>query len=251
LSLTSGGRIFFKEVKLLLQNAAALHDVAADIAEQVRGPLAIGCLLTFAQIVLPELRRTFEDQFPEVRIRQYERHQAQIFEMLQRSEIDLALTYDLGLPQDVQFEPLVELPPYVMLPEGHALARAKSVTLEQLADEPMILLDLPFSRDYFLSVFHQRDIRPRIAERTADIATMRSMVANGFGYGIANMRPVNQLSPDGKPLCFVPLESELRPLMLGIASPISERRTRTIQAFTDHCRAFARTNRLFKTSRQD
>ena len=41
-----------------------------------------------------------------------------------------------------------------------------------------------------------KGLRPSIAERTGDIAVMRSMVANGFGYGIANMRPVNRLSPD-------------------------------------------------------
>lgn len=110
LSLTSGGRVLLKEAIRLLSDAEGLHSIAGTISDLVRGPLAIGCLLTFAQIVLPELRRRFEQQHPEVRIRQYERNQGQLLEMLQRGEIDVALTYDLELSQDFSFKPLVSLP---------------------------------------------------------------------------------------------------------------------------------------------
>ncbi len=237
LTLTAGGRIFLKEAARLLNDADALHDIAGDIAEKVRGPLAVGCLLTFAQIVLPSLRKKFEHIYPDVRIRQFERNQGQLLDMLQRGEIDLALTYDLELSQDVSFEPLMLVPAYVMLPEGHRLASQASITTAELADEPMVLLDLPFSREYFLSAF-QGSVRPNIAERTGDIAVMRTMVANGFGYGIANMRPLNSLAPDGKPLVFVPLAGALRPLALGVALPSSDHRTQTVQAFIDHCRRF-------------
>jgi len=247
LALTAGGRLFLKEAARLLNDADALHDIAGDIAEKVRGPLAIGCLLTFAQIVLPALRRKFEDAYPDVRVRQFERNQGQLFEMLQRGEIDAALTYDLELSQDMTFEPLMQLPAYVMLPAAHRLAARAGITPEELVDEPMVLLDLPYSREYFLSAF--QGLRPRIAERTGDIAVMRSMVANGFGYGIANMRPLNTMSPDGKLLVFVPLLGDLRPLMMGIALPNAEHRTLTVQAFIDHCRRFVVEQGVFGTER--
>ncbi|MBR2689434.1 MAG: LysR family transcriptional regulator [Aquamicrobium sp.] len=249
LSLTAGGRVFLKEAARLLADADALHDVAGDIAEKVRGPLAIGCLLTFAQIILPALRRRFEESYPDVRVRQFERNQGQLLEMLQRGEIDAALTYDLELSQDMAFEPVMQLPAYVMLPPGHALAGRESIAPEELVDQPMVLLDLPFSREYFLSAFQQKGLRPYIAERTGDIAVMRSMVANGFGYGIANMRPLNTLSPDGKPLVFVPLGGDIRPLTMGIAMPNAEHRTQTVQAFIQHCRRFVVEQGVFGTER--
>ncbi|RUU04661.1 LysR family transcriptional regulator [Mesorhizobium sp. USDA-HM6] len=249
LALTAGGRLFLKEAARLLNDADALHDIAGDIAEKVRGPLAIGCLLTFAQIVLPALRKKFEDAYPDVRVRQFERNQGQLFEMLQRGEIDAALTYDLELSQDMTFEPLMQLPAYVMLPAAHRLAARAGITPEELVDEPMVLLDLPYSREYFLSAFQPKGLRPRIAERTGDIAVMRSMVANGFGYGIANMRPLNTMSPDGKLLVFVPLLGDLRPLMMGIALPNAEHRTLTVQAFIDHCRRFVVEQGVFGTER--
>ncbi|UCI19142.1 LysR family transcriptional regulator [Mesorhizobium sp. B2-1-8] len=249
LALTAGGRLFLKEAARLLNDADALHDIAGDIAEKVRGPLAIGCLLTFAQIVLPALRKKFEDAYPDVRVRQFERNQGQLFEMLQRGEIDAALTYDLELSQDMTFEPLMQLPAYVMLPAAHRLAAKAGITAEELVDEPMVLLDLPYSREYFLSAFQPRGLRPKIVERTGDIAVMRSMVANGFGYGIANMRPLNTMSPDGKLLVFVPLLGDLRPLTIGIALPNAEHRTLTVQAFIDHCRRFVVEQGVFGTER--
>ena len=66
---------------------------------------------------------------------------------------------------------------------------------------------------------------------------MRSMVANGYGFGIANIRPLNRLSPDGKLLDFVPFSGDMRPLVLGAMLPSSETRTQTVQAFIEHCRA--------------
>jgi DNA-binding transcriptional LysR family regulator len=249
LSLTSGGRVFLKEAARLLSEADALHDIADNIADKIRGPLAIGCLLTFAQMVLPALRRKFEDAYPDVRVRQFERNQGQLLEMLQRGEIDAALTYDLELSQDTTFEPLMQLPAYVMLPETHAFAARVAIKPEELVDEPMVLLDLPYSREYFLSAFQMKALRPSIAERTSDIAVMRSMVANGFGYAIANMRPLNTLSPDGKPLVFVRLDGDLRPLTMGVAVPKTEHRTRTVQAFIDHCRLFVVEQGVFGAER--
>ena len=49
--------------------------------------------------------------------------------MLQRGDIDLALTYDLELSQDIAFEPLISLPAYVMLPEGHRLTGREGALL--------------------------------------------------------------------------------------------------------------------------
>jgi DNA-binding transcriptional LysR family regulator len=141
------------------------------------------------------------------------------------------------------------VPAYVMLPEGHRFAGKSSISPQELADEPMVLLDLPYSREYFLSAFQQSGIRPNIAERTGDIAVMRTMVANGFGYGIANMRPLNTLAPDGKPLVFVPLQGDLRPLTMGIALPSAEHRSQTVQAFITHCRNFVVEQGVFGTEK--
>ena len=236
LALTPGGRRFLVEAKKVLAAADGLNDLASDIAASVKGPLNIGCLVTFAQMVLPELRRLFEDKFPDVRIRQVEGHQGDIFNFLRRAKVDIALTYDMEIPSDLHFEPLATLPPYVLLPVGHPLDGRSDVSPEDLVSEPMVLLDLPYSNDYFLSFFSRSGLKPRVVERTKDMAIMRSMVANGFGYSLANVRPRTNLSPDGKPLVFIPLAGEVRPMKLGLLTNRATHKSRTIGAFEDLCR---------------
>lgn len=247
LSLTAAGRVFVREVAQLLANAEALHDIASDLAHKVRGPLAVGCLLTFAPLVVPGVRAGFEELYPDVRFRQFERNHSQLMEMLQRGEIDVALTYDLGLLQDIVFEPLMELPPYVVLSPSHRLAAKERVSPEELVEEPLILLDLPYSREYFLSIFTNVGLRPNIVERTTDITVMRAMVANGLGYGIANIRPLTSHSADGKALVYKALETKTRPLVMGAALPAAEHRTLTIRAFIDYCRKFVAEQDVFGT----
>jgi len=235
LSLTPGGRKVYEAARQLLCDANGLHDLARDITGRIRGPFNIGCFLTFAQLLLPQLRRSFERSHPEVRIRQFERDQRVLLDMLQRGDIDVALTYDLELPQDVTFRPLMWLPPLVVIAEDHPLAGAREITPEMLATEPMVLLDLPMSRDYFLSLFQKAGLRPNIAERTADMCVMRSLVGNGYGYALVNVRPCSTVSPDGKPLKYIPLQGELRSVALGLAHMRSAYSTGVLAAFEAHC----------------
>ena len=237
LSLTEGGRQFTEAAREVLAAGAALNDRAAELTGQVRGPLAVGCLLTFAQVVLPRLRRGFAEAFPEVEFRQSEHDHAGLIEALRHATLDLALSYDLEIPGDLVFEPLLSLPPYALLPEGHPLAGRSSVTAGDLAEWPMVLLDLPFSADYFLSFFSASGLRPRIAERTRDMGVMRAMVANGFGYSIANIRLGSDRAPDGRRLVFVPIVTPLAPMRMGLIMPQAATSRRAVAAFVDHCRA--------------
>lgn len=240
LSLTQGGRQMLDQARSVLREADALNHIAGDISGAVRGPLSVGCLVTFAQIVLPALRLGFEAAFPETRLSQHELDQLGIFSGLRRSEIDVALTYDLNVPADLSFEGLLTLPPFALVSAAHPLAGRGHVTVEDLRDLPMVLLDLPLSSDYFLSFFDASGPRPRIAERTRDMAVMRSLVANGFGYSIANVRPLNRVSPDGKELRFIPIRGRVRPLRMGLMMVHDADRHSTVRAFAEHCRTTVR-----------
>jgi DNA-binding transcriptional LysR family regulator len=236
-SLTPGGRLIFVDAQRLLEQAGGLHDLAGDIADKPRGPLNIGCLVTLAPLMLAPLRRSFEAEYPEAAVAHWEADQPRLLAMLRRAEIDVAITYDLEIPQDVSFAPHADLPPYAILPADHPLASCAAIDLAQLEAEPLVLLDLPMSRDYFLSMFHAAGLRPRIAETTKDISVVHSLVANGFGYSLANMRPRALTAQDGGALIAVPLTGAHRPMSLGLATIRDMRKPRVLTAFEDHCRA--------------
>ncbi len=235
LTLTSAGRQMMQQAKIILADAEQLVHLSGDISGSVRGTLTIGCMLTFAQVVIPTLRSSFVKKYPLVVFQQTELDQAALFSHLRRAEIDAALTYDLEIPADLSFTPIASLPPYAMLDVNHPLAERDSLDLEELVPYPMVLLDLPFSSDYFLSFFTKAGVKPNLCERTRDMAMLRSLVANGFGYSIANVRPLNDLSPDGKPLRFVRLNGNLRPMTMGVLTVADAKNVNLIKAFIEHC----------------
>ncbi|MFT9257069.1 MAG: LysR family transcriptional regulator [Acetobacter sp.] len=234
-TLTPAGERFMEQARAVLAAAEQLNDLANIMTNAVRGSLRVGALRTFVQLMVPSLRRSFEDKYPHVDFTQIELDQAQIFNELGSSRIDIALTYNLALPGDIRFEPLAILAPYVMLAVDHPLALRSFIIPEDLLDEPMVLLDLPHSADYFLSFFRHLNRRPRVTERTSEINVQRALITNGYGFGITNMHTVSGISLDGRELKFVPLQSNVQPLKLGIVLSRTAHISRTIQAFIDHC----------------
>ncbi len=99
LSLTPGGARFLEQARRVLSEAGTLIALANDVTGKVRGPLNAGCLLTFAQIILPRLRRAFVDRHPEVQFRQFEGSQTDLIGGLRSASLDVALTYDLDIPR--------------------------------------------------------------------------------------------------------------------------------------------------------
>jgi DNA-binding transcriptional LysR family regulator len=234
LSLTQAGKQFMQQARKVLTEAEGLNRLAGTISGNVQGPLNVGCLLTFVQVLLPAIRRKFQDTHPDVQVSQFECDQETLIEKLRRAEIDVALSYDLEIPSDLEFIPVRSLPLYAVVSGYHPLANHKSVSVKTLADHPMVLLDLPISSTYFLSIFEDAAVTPNIVERTRDMAVMRSLVANCFGFSVANIRPHSDLSPDGRELRFIPLEGEHRPMRLGFVIPQGARSVLSVDAFIDH-----------------
>ena len=132
--------------------------------------------------------------------------------------------------------PTASLPPQVLLAADHHLAGKDLIDLEDLEDEPMILLDLPYSRQYFFSLFKGRDLTPTISAHSSNQEVVRTMVANGYGFTIANVRPKSATALDGRPLAFVRLAGDQQPMTIGVATLAQEIKPRLLSAFEQHCR---------------
>lgn len=238
LSLTPVGRELLREAKSLIAQAEGLHTLASETGGQVRGPLSLGCMVTLAPMLVPELSHSFKTAFPATRVRHVEGNQEQLLEGLRRSEVDVAITYDLQIPDDILFTGLVDLPPHVLVGESHSFARRSAVALRDLVAEPMILLDLPLSREYFLALFLKEGLQPLIAARSAHQEVVRTMVANGYGYAVFNVRPRSNQALDGKTLVRVRLAGDHRPMRIGMATLKRLNRSLLVDAFQTHCRSF-------------
>ena len=236
LSLTSAGRRLLGQARQLIAHADELRLAALDLAGGLAGQLDLGCFITFAPWVVPGLLRGFSRQFPEARVSLHEAHVQGVLESLRSGHCEIALTYDLDLAADILFEPLVEVPLHAVLPAGHRLARGRKVRLADLAREPLVLLGLPQSREYFLSVFYALRLEPRIAYETGSLEMVRGLVANGQGYSIMHSRPPSERSLDNRRLVYRPVAERVRPTELGLARVGQLRPTRLAAGFAAFCR---------------
>lgn len=244
LSLTPSGRRIFNEARRIVYDAGRLPVIARETRETVGGPIAVGFLASVAPVIAARVRRGFEALYPDAQVTMRVAHQADLLRLLNRAEIDLAVTYDLELPPDCDFAAVAELPPLVALAAGHRLAEKPEIALRDLAGEAMVLLDLPLSREYMLAPFQAAGMRPRIAERSPDLGVVRSLVANGYGFALLNLRTAALEALDGEKLAFVPLSGGPRPLTLGVLSKATPHQTRAHGAFQTYLRELAETRRL-------
>jgi len=98
-------------------------------------------------------------------------------------------------------------------------------------------LDLPISRDYFLSMFMKVGVEATVFWRSPHQEVVRTMVANGYGYSLFNARPRSDIALDGKRLFRVKLMGEHAPAVIGLATLRQLAKSRLIEAFEEHCRA--------------
>jgi DNA-binding transcriptional LysR family regulator len=235
LSPTPAGRRLAVEARSLLAHAEELRQGALGLGQGLSGDLQVGCFVTFAPLIMPGLLRTFGERHPDIRIRLHEEHLQGLVDGLRSGRFDCVLTYDLGLGPDLEFEELAEVPLYALLPDGHKLTDEPTVSLSDLAAEPLILLDLPQSREYFLSIFFGLRLEPVIAYETPSFEMMRGLVANGYGCSIMHSRPPSDLALDGRRLAYRPVRENVRPNRLGVARLGRARSTRMTAAFRAFC----------------
>ena len=237
MSLTTAGSQIMEQAQALLRDADELKSFAGKLSDQIFGSINVGCFIPLAPIVTPGLCHGFMQSHDGVKVNVSEGNQAELLSKLKKGAIDLALTYNLLLESDIAFTALAELKPYVLLAVDHRFANEESISLTSLADEKFILLDLPLSDTYFMSLFDSHNLKPSIYARTRHIEVQRALVAQGYGYSLGNVRPVNQQSLDGSELRYVPLSGYNPGLTLGIATLANIKKTIVVDIFSQFCQA--------------
>ncbi|ROR08851.1 LysR family transcriptional regulator [Erwinia sp. JUb26] len=237
-SLTPSGARFHRKAVKLLRMAHEFEQNALADTNIVAGKIDIGCFETVAPLILPRLIHGFKALYPGVEIMIRDGEQHELLHGLAAGRFDVALLYQHDLDNSLTVEPLVApRRPYILLPADHRLAQQDAVSLSDLADEPMILLDVQPSRNYFISLFTRAGITPDIVFSSPSIEMVRGMVGHGFGFAVLVTRPSGQFSYDGKPLSLVELKDEVEGSGLAAAWLAGDRLTKPAELFVEYCKA--------------
>jgi DNA-binding transcriptional LysR family regulator len=192
-------------------------------------------MISLASLLVPGLMSRFLATHSGISFRIREANQEELLLDLRSGLLDMALTYDLDLAGDIQFVPLLILPPYPILPKTHRLATRKTISLEDLSPEPYVMLDLPHSREYFSSLFDSLGARPVAAFKSSQPEVVRGMVANGLGYSILNFPLRVAKTVDGQEFVIKRFRDKLRAMTLGVAYSKGIHPRKVVQSFASFC----------------
>jgi DNA-binding transcriptional LysR family regulator len=230
LALTSAGEDMLRDTRALLAHLDEVLDGASGHVDQVRGTVRLACFITLTPFVLPRLLSDLGARHPDLEVEVIETSADAMRTVLRNGTAELALTYDLALGQGLETERLGVADPYVALPPDHRLAHRKSIRLTELTDEPMVLLDLPDSRDYFESMLTDAGVKPLVRYRSANYETVRALVARGHGFSILNQLPAHGQTYDGGKVSAVPIRDDVPGLPVVLARQQNVRATARARA---------------------
>ena len=237
LVLTAAGEEFLSDARAVLAHMDEVLDTARGRGEQVRGTIRVACFVTLAPFFLPELLADLAEHHPGIEVEVIETEAEGLSTALRTGTAEIGLGYDLGLGSEIERQVVADVEPYVILPPEHRLTSRSRIHLADLANDSMVLLDLPHSREYFQQILASAGVTPVVRYRSGSYETVRGLVARGHGYSILNQRPVEDVTYGGARVVPRPIADDLPPLSIVIARLSTVRSTARARAVATRARA--------------
>lgn len=230
----ASGREVARKCERLLEEYRSMLTEGADLKNALSGTLRIGYYAPIAPAFLPQILDTFlpDDTAVALELTECDNDQAQ--DGLLNGTFDVILFVAQGVRPSVAFDELIAAPPYCLLPAAHRLTQQQSVSMAQIANEPLVVLNRPVATSYYKGLFQPGARKGPIVAYANSTEMVRSLVASGRGCAILNMRPLISESYSGAKVAVRPISDDLPPLALAIGYDKSRPR-RSVMEFVKAC----------------
>ncbi len=178
--------------QIVLLAAKVLRDVdnlklaGEESRHQQRGQLSIATTHTQARYFLPAIVKAFSSEWPDVQLTIHQGNPTQVAEQVANGSADLGIATEAIS----KMPGLLSLPCYqwnrcVVMPKRHPLLKERALTLEKLAQYPLITYDFAFAGGgQVLRQFEQTGLRPNIVLTAIDADVIKTYVKLGLGVGL-------------------------------------------------------------------
>lgn len=183
--LTDSGQELLVRARRILEEV----DQAEAIFQRGEGlpssSVSLGALPTIAPFLLPGIVERFRRELPEANLTVVEDYTDNLLARLYKGTLDLAI---VALPIEdprLDAQPLFREPLLVALPESHPLAEKKNLSLDQVREEPFLLLhEVHCLGEQIMGFCRQHEFRPRVVCESAQISTIQEMIRLGLGISL-------------------------------------------------------------------
>ncbi|HAV36392.1 MAG TPA: LysR family transcriptional regulator [Massilia sp.] len=210
-SVTPVGAQIVAQAERVLEQTAAIKELAKQNKDPLAGPLRLGVIYTIGPYLLPPLVKNLIDNVPQMPLVLQENFTVKLLELLRQGELDAAIMA-LPLPDHgMLMQTLYDEPFVVAMPKTHPWAKRKEIAADDLKAETMLLLGSGHCfRDQVLEVCPEmaRFSSPGNGmQRTfegSSLETIRHMVASGIGLTVLPRASVRDMEDPNGLLTFVP-----------------------------------------------
>ena len=202
IEMTVDGAALLERVNHLLTQVEHFEDLVREMANQ-RNHVRIAVPSQIGTIILPLLLGEFRAKYPAIQLEIVEPAGMDAAEMVQNEEVDLAVIHAGETLEGLCYRKLIAWPICLCVWQNHPLANHPHVSLEQAAEEPLVLL----SRNFFmtrrlLQDFEKRSLQPEILHFSPHLSSVWNLVQNRIAVSILGG---NVILPDSQ-LRLVPIE---------------------------------------------
>jgi LysR family hydrogen peroxide-inducible transcriptional activator len=187
-SVTALGEEIVRQAQSVLEQAAAIKEIAKRGKDPLAGPLRLGVIYTIGPYLLPDLVRQAIERTPQMPLMLQENFTVRLLEMLRTGEIDCAIMAEPFPDTGLAIAPLYDEPFLVAVPSSHPMSALKTIRAEELKKETMLLLGTGHCfRDHVLEVcpefarFSSDAEGIRKSFEGSSLETIKHMVAAGMG----------------------------------------------------------------------
>lgn len=244
--VTEPGQQVLKSIEIILREVGNLKRIGEEFSKQDAGTLSIATTHTQARYFLPEPIALLRKRFPKVAVSLHQGSPKDVARMVIEEIADIGLATE----SLADHEELITLPCYdwqhvLVMPAGHPLASIEHISLEDLAQQPLVSYHPSFSgRTRVDQAFATRRLKPNIVLEAIDADVIKTYVRIGLGVGIVAELAVREDPPSGE-LVSRPLGhlfgrnvtriafkrgAYLRNFVLSFAEMLSDRLTRPLIA---------------------
>lgn len=138
--LTPAGELLLDMAQPLVDGFSRLADgFAARLGEVHAGPLDIAAGEATLLYILPDIIKSFSDQFSQIDVRLHNVTGHDGLALLRADEVDFAVGSMIDVPDDMVYHPIYDFKPALIMCKGHPLEDKEHITLEDISPYGLIL----------------------------------------------------------------------------------------------------------------
>lgn len=235
LAITHKGHQFLRHATKILSDVSDARRSFSDDKESLTGTLNLGVTSLVAGYVLSDLLARYRRAFPGVTVSAIEDNGDYLEHLLIGGELDVAVIVVSNLRNRMALQTeILEVSPYrLWLPLGHRLASADSITVADVAEEPVIMLTIDEIEESTGKLLSAIGSRPKIAFRTRSVEAVRSLVATGAGVALLPDLVYRPWSLEGDRIESRDVSGSLPMVQVGVAWRRGSQMTQAVRDFID------------------